>query len=265
MPTTSFALLDDTGTAAAARQQVTSTSTSATTVTTTITSASTPTTTVPTSTVAPTTVVLLSTGGPPTTAPTTTIVKAPTTTTTTSLPAAGQNGPGHFSGRILRDGQALSNVTVKVVNIHTPGWPRMDVLDTLGGHDGVDVFVTTTDVNGNWSVTGLSASKQFMLKVFPPSLCDAYGEIAAGYTTAESGYINSHGDPFMSTRLAPGPDTYNVWSMGRYLFDMPVHVYPGVGGALNGNRGYGDLDIAFFTRPGSINTSRGGQSGCTPS
>ena len=126
-----------------------------------------------------------------------------------NLGAAGQNGPGHFSGRILRDGQALSNVTVKVVNIHTPGWPRMDVLDTLGGHDGVDVFVTTTDANGNWSVTGLSASKQFMLKVFPPSLCDAYGKIAAGYTTAESGYINSHGDPFMSTRLAPAVTEQN--------------------------------------------------------
>ena len=52
--------------------------------------------------------------------------------------------------------------------------------------------------------------------------------------------------------------------MDRYLFDMTVHVQPAVGGALNGNPGYSDLNIGFFTRTDSFNTSSGLRSGCAP-
>lgn len=184
---------------------------------------------------------------------------------TVTLPEAGLNSAGHFSGRILRDGAPLEGVTVKAVNIYCPGWPRIPVLDTLGGADGTDVMITTTDANGDWSITGLSTSKQYMLKIFPPSLCDAFGEIPnSAYITAEAGYINTNGDPFMSTRAAPGSDTYATYvSNGQYLFDMPVHVYPTVGGALNGNQGYSDLNVLFYTREGSFPTQNGTQSGCT--
>lgn len=190
----------------------------------------------------------------------------PVTTTTAAprgdLPAAGRNGPGHFSGRILRDGRPLPGVTVKVVNVATPGWPRTAVLDSLGGHDGIDVFVTTTDASGDWSVTGLAPTKQFMLKVFPPSICDAFAEIAPAYVTAEAGFIDVHGNPFLSTRSAPGAGPYQRWSSGRYLFDMPVHVYPTVAGALEGARGYSDLNIRFSTRPDGFATSAGPVTGC---
>lgn len=200
-------------------------------------------------------------------ATTTTAPPAPAPTTTSppvdALPAAGRNGPGHFSGRILRDGRPLPGVTVKVVNIATPGWPRPAVLDSLGGHDGVDVFVTTTDAAGDWSVRGLDATKQFMLKVFPPSLCDAFAEIAPEYTTAEAGYIDVQGNPFPSTRSAPGAGPYQRWSSGRFLFDMPVHVFPTVPGALEGGRGYSDLNIRFWTRHGTFATSAGPVTGCT--
>jgi hypothetical protein len=193
---------------------------------------------------------------------------APPPSTTAAGPATprpapeAQNEPGHFSGRISRDGAPLPGVTVKVVNVETPGWPRGEVLDTLGGHDGIDVFVTTTDGTGSWSVRGVAATKQFMLKVFPPSLCDAFAEIAAKYTTAEAGFINSHWQPFMSTRAAPASDSYFVWSSNRYLFDMPVHIHPTVPGALEGAKGYNDLDIRFFTRGDTFSTIRGTRSGC---
>lgn len=198
--------------------------------------------------------------------PASTTSTVPVTTTTgaprADLPAAGRNGPGHFSGRILRDGRPLAGVTVKVVNVATPGWPRTAVLDSLGGHDGIDVFVTTTDASGDWSVTGLAPDEQFMLKVFPPSICDAFAEIAPAYVTAEAGFIDVHGNPFMSTRAAPGAGPYQRWSSGRYLFDMPVHVYPTVAGALEGARGYSDLNIRFSTRPDGFATSAGPVTGC---
>lgn len=178
------------------------------------------------------------------------------------LPEAGLNGAGHFSGRILFDGNPYANVTVKVVDAYHPNWPVGDVLDTLGGHDGQYVWVTNTDADGFWSVTGLNVGRSYMLKVFPPDRCAAFGEIAAGYVTAETGYINPDGDNFQSTRSAPSGQTYHVYSHGRFLFDMPVHVHPTVSGALNGNQGYSDLNIEFFTRTGSFPTSAGTQSGC---
>lgn len=233
---------------------VTTAATQAAPVTTAATRAAPVTTATPTTATAPTV--------PAVEAPTST-VPAPTVVPPTTAPAPLENPPGHFSGQMLRDGRPLPDVTVKVVNIHTPGWPRREVLDTLGGHDGVDVFVTTTDANGAWSVSGLPAGKQFMLKVFPPSRCDAYAEIAAGYTTIESGFIDVTGEPFMSTRLAPGARTYNVGSSGRFLFDMPVHVYPAAAGALDGGRGYRDLDVRFHTRVSVFATSLGESSGCT--
>jgi len=180
------------------------------------------------------------------------------------LPEPGLNSAGHFSGRILRDGQPLEGVVVKAVNILCSGWPRIPVLDTLGGADGTEVMIDTTDVNGDWSITGLDSGKDYMLKIFPPSLCDAYGEMSNPvYITSEAGYVNDSGNPFMSTRAAPGSDTYAVYGAGRYLFDMPVHVFPAVGGALDGASGYSDLNVLFYTREGSFPTSNGTHSGCT--
>lgn len=253
---------DETGTVAAARGTVAPTTTGGTGGSTTVPSTTTTTVAAPArSTESATTITAPAEMAPRPADPPPTV--PPTVPPTTSVPAAADNAPGHFSGRMFRDGRPLPDVTVKVVNIHTPGWPRLAVLDTLGGHDGVDVFVTTTDARGAWSVAGLPAGKQFMLKVFPPSVCDAYGEIAAAYTTGESGFIDSTGEPFMSTRLAPASRTYNLWSSGRFLFDMPVHVYPTVPGALDGGRGYGDLDVRFHTRVGAFATSRGAAPECT--
>ena len=261
---------DESGTVAAARGTLAPTTTGGTSGTTTVPSSTTTTVAAASADAAATTTTPPAEMAPrpadpaPTVPPTVPTTVPATVPPTTSVPAAADNAPGHFSGRMFRDGRPLPDVTVKVVNIHTPGWPRLAVLDTLGGHDGIDVFVTTTDARGAWSVTGLPAGKQFMLKVFPPSVCDAYGEIAAAYTTAEAGFIDSTGEPFMSTRLAPGSRTYNVWSSGRFLFDLPVHVYPTVPGALDGGRGYGDLDVRFHTRVGAFATSRGAAPECTP-
>lgn len=205
-------------------------------------------------------------------------IRNPTTVTAGGsypMPQAGLNGPGHFSGRILRDGQPLANCLVKVVDAFHPNWnwdpggSINDVLNGPGASPGYEQYVkfTTTDAQGFWSVSGLDQSREYMLKVFPAGsdkLCIALAEIDAKYITAESGYIEgppNYGN-FMSTRAVPAGNTYSLWYDGRYLFDMPVHIQPTVAGSLKGWLGYSDLNINFYTRTDSFNTTGGPVSGC---
>ena len=186
---------------------------------------------------------------------------------TSDLPPAGLNGPGHFSGKMLIDGAPLGDCVVKVVNAYHTGWVQIDVLDTDdgAGNDPNQVKVTRTNANGEWSVTGLDQSLQYMLKIFPPSRCHALAEVPPAYLTGETGYIDSGGGNFMSTPASPSGNTYNVFSNGKFLFDMPCHVFPVAGGTLDGSQGYSDLNVEFFTRTGSFSTTIGTQSGCTVS
>lgn len=186
---------------------------------------------------------------------------------TSDLPVAGLNGPGHFSGKILIDGAPLPDCVVKVVNAYHSSWPQIDVLDTDdgAGNDPDQVKVTRTNANGEWSVTGLNQGYEYMLKVFPPSRCHANAEVPPAYLTGETGYIDSGGGNFMSTPASPSGSTYNVFSNGKFLFDMPCHVFPVAGGTLPGSEGFSDLNIEFFTRTGSFPTTIGTQSGCSVS
>jgi hypothetical protein len=173
------------------------------------------------------------------------------------------SGSGNFGGTITRDGAPLVGVTVKVLNTAPPGWPNSSVLDSNGGCGGLgapNCYLTSTDGAGNWGVT-TDANTRYMLKIFPPSLCDALADTPAQYTTGDSGYINSSGNPFHSTADAPAGDVYNIYG-SRYLLDMPVHVYPSAqfaGSSLDGNMHYSDLNVAFSTRHGSFSTSGGTQ------
>lgn len=163
----------------------------------------------------------------------------------------------------------MQGCVVKVVNARHPNWTwdgAINVtLNTLEGHDGVYVFVTSTNAQGQWSVSGIPAG-EYMLKIFPTAAdptCVGFGEIPNGaYITAEAGYISSDSYNFMSTRAAPAADTYHVYGSGRFLFDMPVHVHPTVGGALNGSSNYSDLNVNFYTR-NNFSTSNGFKTTCS--
>jgi hypothetical protein len=180
----------------------------------------------------------------------------------TSPPTTAQ--PGVFRGRITLDGVASADVLVKVVNINHPNWNYDNIIAVLSGPDcgstgAPHCYVTTTDANGNWEAT-VSTSIEYMLKVFHPSSCAANAVTAPKYTTSDSGFLDTNGTPFHSTPSQQGSNAYNRYNGTRYMYDMPVHVFPAVAGALQGSLGYNDLDIAYSTRYGTFQTSSGPQS-----
>lgn len=189
-----------------------------------------------------------------------------------SYPGPGLNPAGVFGGRISLDDTPMQGCVVKVVNAYHPTWPAPVevVLNSLGGADGSDVFVTQTDADGYWQISGLPQNKQYMLKIFPTGpdpTCIGHAEVTnAAYIGSEAGFINSGGSNFWSTPSSPSyGQTYYIYNHGRYLFDLPTHVYPTGGDpTLSGSQGYSDLNVKFFTRTDSFSTSAGTKSGCTP-
>ncbi len=172
---------------------------------------------------------------------------------------------GNFAGKMTMDGVGYGGVIVKAFNIWTPGWPA-DYMGLNGNDCGTffppDCYTTTTDAQGNWSAS-VTSGYQYMLKIYPPSLCAANAISNPAYTTNDSGYISSDFFPFLSPPSSPSGLTYLIMGNGRFLYDLPIHIHPDAAYApyaLNGSQTYTDLNVDFFTRSGGFSTTNGFQS-----